>query len=81
MVKQIDSELKVIFQQVFPGVPVSKWDRKTLLLGALPEFDSMSIVTLLTLIEEQMGICIDDSELNANIFESYGSVLDWLNQQ
>ena len=45
------------------------------LLGALPEFDSMAVVTVLTCLEEQYDIVIDDDEVTADIFETVGSLV------
>lgn len=44
------------------------------LLGGIPEFDSMAVVTILTMIEEEFGITIDDDEISADVFESLGTL-------
>lgn len=44
------------------------------LLGAVPEFDSMAVVTVLTMVEEEFGITVDDDEVSADIFESVGTL-------
>ncbi len=44
------------------------------LLGGLPEFDSMAVVAVLTLVEERFDIMIDDDEISAHIFETVGSL-------
>ena len=41
------------------------------LFGELPEFDSMAVATVLTEMEDRLGILIDDGE----IFETYGNLL------
>lgn len=46
----------------------------TPLLGALPEFDSMAIMSVITEIEEQLGIQINDDEISAEVFESFGQL-------
>ncbi|HNE02438.1 MAG TPA: acyl carrier protein [Plasticicumulans sp.] len=46
----------------------------TLLLGSIPEFDSMAVVSLITAIEDRFGIAIDDDELIADTFASAGSL-------
>ena len=51
------------------------------LLGAIPEFDSMAVVTLLTAIEEEYGIMIDDDEVDADIFETVGSLVQFVEQK
>ena len=44
------------------------------LLGGLPEFDSMAVVTVVTMIEDELGITIDDDELSADVFATVGSL-------
>jgi acyl carrier protein len=53
----------------------------TALLGGIPEFDSMAVVTLLTAIEEQYGIMIDDDEVDAEIFETVGTLISFVEQK
>lgn len=48
------------------------------LLGAIPEFDSMAVVSVLTAIEEYYGIEIDDDEVSAEIFETLGSLAEFV---
>ena len=47
----------------------------TALLGQLPEFDSMAVVAILTAIEDQFGITVNDDEVDASIFETAGSLI------
>lgn len=49
-------------------------DIDTPVLGAIPELDSMSLVGILTSLEEQYGIMIDDDELDAEVFTTVGSL-------
>jgi acyl carrier protein len=44
------------------------------LLGAIPEFDSMAVVSVLTMVEEEFGIFIDDDEMSADVFETLGTL-------
>lgn len=45
------------------------------LFGELPEFDSMAVATVLTEMEDRLGIIIDDDEVDGEIFETYGNLL------
>lgn len=58
-----------------------KLQQESPLLGAIPEFDSMAVVTLLTAIEEEYGIMIDDDEVDADIFETVGSLVQFVEQK
>ncbi len=46
----------------------------TPLFGALPELDSMAVATVLTDIEDRTGIVIDDDEVEAEMFETFGNL-------
>jgi len=49
-----------------------------LLLGDLPEFDSMAIVSIITEIEENFGFMAEDDELSAEVFESVATLVDFV---
>lgn len=53
-------------------------DSSTPLLGSIAEFDSMAVVTVLTAIEEQYGIEIEDDEISADVFETVGSLVSFI---
>lgn len=55
-----------------------EFDRDTHLLGAIPELDSMAVVTLITTLEERLGISIGDDEVDGNTFLSVGSLADFI---
>ncbi len=42
----------------------------SLLLGDIPELDSMAIVSIITALEESFGFVADDDDLSAEVFES-----------
>ncbi|MDK6078670.1 acyl carrier protein [Massilia varians] len=48
------------------------------LLGALPELDSMAVVSLVGALEDHFGIVIDDDDLSASTFETLGSLADFV---
>lgn len=47
----------------------------TALFGAIPELDSMAVAGLLAEMEDRLGIHIDDEDVDAELFESFGSLL------
>jgi len=72
-------EIKTIIGDVLQlGDRVNVFDRSTPLLGAVPEFDSMAVVSVITAIEEQYGIVVEDDEISAEVFESLGSLYDFV---
>lgn len=52
--------------------------RSTPLLGGIPEFDSMAVVTVVTMIEEEFGITVADDEISGETFETVGSLADFV---
>lgn len=48
------------------------------LLGSIPELDSMAVVTLITAMEEQYGIQVDDDEISADTFATVGTLARFL---
>lgn len=54
---------------------IALFDSATPLLGNLAELDSIGVVNVITLIEEQLGCIIEDDEINAEVFETFGSLV------
>ena len=53
----------------------------TPLLGAIPELDSMAVVTLITTLEDRFGIGVDDDEISGDVFASVGSLCAFVNDK
>lgn len=73
----VDATLRAVLADVL-GIArdrVDRFEEATALFGALPEFDSMAVAGLLTELEERLGILIEDHEVDADMLESYGSLL------
>ena len=54
---------------------VAAFDPDTALFGALPEFDSMAVANLLTAFEEKFDTIIEDDDVEAEDFMTFGSLL------
>ena len=52
--------------------------RETPLLGAIPELDSMAVVTLITTLEERFGLVVDDDDIDGSTFATVGSLCDFV---
>ena len=75
--EEVDATLRAVLVDVL-GLPkgkVSAFDESTPLFGALPEFDSMAVAGLLTELEERLGVLIEDHEVDADMLETFGSLL------
>ena len=53
-------------------------NRATHLLGAIPELDSMAVVTLITGLEDRVGIVVDDDDIDGNTFATVGTLADFV---
>jgi acyl carrier protein len=67
-------EIIALVQECLQLDDVSDFDQETPLLGSIPEFDSMAIVTVLTTIEDNYGVMIEDDEIDADVFETLGTL-------
>lgn len=54
------------------------YSRDTRLLGAVPELDSMAVVSLITAFEDRFGILVGDDEIDASTFGTVGSLVDFV---
>lgn len=72
-------EVKEIIGSVLQlGDRIDQFDRDTALLGSVPEFDSMAVVSVITAIEDNFGIIVDDDEISAELFETVGNLYDFV---
>ena len=78
MIEEIKGILRDTLQL---GERANSLEASSPLLGAIPEFDSMAVVTVLTMVEEEYGIAIDDDEVSADIFETVGTLADFVSQK
>lgn len=74
-------EIKTILKKTLQLNEVDSWDENTEILGAIPEFDSMAIVTVLAMLEENYGIIVEDDEVSAETFETLGSLVSFLSEK
>lgn len=72
-----DTTLRSILSDVLSldSGQVAAFDSDTGLFGHIPELDSMAVATLLTEMEDRLGIVIDDEDLEAEMLETYGGLL------
>lgn len=69
-------EVKQILGDVLQiGAKVNGFSESTALLGSIPEFDSMAVVSVITALEENYGFAVDDDEIDAETFETVGSLV------
>lgn len=57
------------------------FQRNTPLLGAIPELDSMAVISLIGAFEEQFGMVIDDDDIDGATFATIGSLSDFVSSK
>ncbi|TCJ37575.1 acyl carrier protein [Parafrankia sp. BMG5.11] len=74
---EIDARLRSILVDALGLDPdrVATFDNDTGLFGHLPELDSMAVAGLLTEMEDQLDIVIDDEDVDGEMLETYGGLL------
>ena len=63
------------------GQRVGSFTVSTQLLGNLPELDSMAVVTIITALEQQFALTVEDDEIDADTFETLGSLTDFVDRK
>lgn len=72
----IETELRALLRDCL-GLSqqrVDVFDADTGLFGHLPELDSMAVATLLTEMEDRLGIVIEDDEIDGEMLENFGDL-------
>ena len=80
---EVETTLRALLADTL-GLPASRIARcgeATALFGALPEFDSMAVATLLTGIEERFAVLIDDEDVDAEDFATFGTLLAFVRRK
>lgn len=70
--------LRVVDEVLGLNGRTASFSRNTPLLGAIPELDSMAVVTLITTLEEQFGLVVDDDDIDGSTFATVGSLTDFV---
>ncbi len=50
----------------------------TALLGNIPEFDSMAVVSVIAALEDGFGIVVEDDDISAETFDTMGNLFDFV---
>jgi acyl carrier protein len=74
-----DSSLRRILTDVLGLKPgqADAFDADTGLFGHLPELDSMAVASLFTEMEDRLDIVIEDDEVDGELLQTYGALLDF----
>jgi acyl carrier protein len=69
---------RILTAQLGPSYPPGYFNDDTPLLGAIPELDSMAVVGILTAVEEELGVTVDDDEISADAFSTFRALEEFL---
>ena len=53
-------------------------DAASPLFGAVPELDSLGVLEVVTALESRFGITVDDEEFSGDVFETLGSLTEFV---
>ena len=53
----------------------AKFDEDTVLLGGIPELDSMAVIAVISAIEDRFGCSVEDDEIDGAVFATLGSLI------
>ena len=71
------NDIRIVLDDVLGlGGRAASFDRETRLLGAIAEFDSMAVVSLITALEERFDITVDDDDIDGETFSTVGALAD-----
>lgn len=72
-------QVRVILGDVLQlGDRAAKLSPDSALLGQIPEFDSMAVVSVIEVLEDSFGITVDEDDITADTFETIGSLSDFI---
>jgi acyl carrier protein len=73
----VEATLRALLAETLgmPAKRVASFTETTQLFGALPEFDSLAVANFLTAFEERFAVLIEDHDVEAEDFATFGSLL------
>ena len=77
----LDDVKKVVGSALQMGSRMQQMGTASPLLGAVPELDSMAVVSLITALEEHFDITVADDEIGASTFETLGSLTQFIERK
>ena len=78
---ELDGLVSLLRETLQIGAKADTLTEQSRLFGALPEFDSVAIISVVMAIEQEYGIEIPDRELSADVFETLGSLRQFISRK
>jgi acyl carrier protein len=78
----LEKDIKRVLQDTLVlGDEVNSLEAKSPLLGAIPELDSVGVVSVLTALEDEFDIVVEDDEISAAVFKTLGTLTEFLQEK
>ena len=75
-------EIKQVLSDVLGlGERIKSMTTATFLLGNIPEFDSVAVVTVILALERKFSISIHDDEISAQTFQTLGTLVNFVKKK
>ncbi len=75
-------EIKQILSDVLGlNERINSMTTDTFLLGNIPEFDSVAVVTVILALEKKLSISINDDEISAQTFQTLGTLVNFVEKK
>ena len=72
---------KILADTLELGNRIDAIELDTILLGNIPELDSVAVVTIILALEKNFSIAITDDEISAKTFATLGTLVDFVEQK
>ncbi|NII59190.1 acyl carrier protein [Sphingomonas aerolata] len=76
---QVETTVRAVLADILglSAERVAAFTDATPLFGALPELDSMAVASVLTELEDRLGILIEDDEIDGEMLETFGALVQF----
>lgn len=76
---EVDRAVRGVLTDILGLSParVAGFTEVTPLFGSVPELDSMAVASVLTELEDRLGIRIDDDEVDGEMLETFGALREF----
>ena len=78
----LEADIKWVLRDTLVlGAGVEALEASSPLLGAIPELDSVGVVSVLTVLEEEFDIIVEDDEISAEVFRTLGNLTEFIQRK
>lgn len=77
---EVQQKIVTLLAEILSFSPeqAAEMNSSTILLGDIPEFDSMAVVSVIMGIEEIFDFAIDDDDISAETFETIANLVEFV---